>query len=230
MKKIIIAQNILKAVGGVESLFGRGGIEVHPAQTSEDVLVLHRKVKADLIVADLALPVMGGVQLTRSIRGDAALKGVSIIMVCDSHEPAKASCREAGVNAVITKPVDPAALFEKISELIVVPHRKDMRVLLRVSVEDEAGGGTPVFATSENISMSGMLIEANHPYQPGDRLFCCFHVGHSEIKTEGRVVRSVRQQSGRYRCGIQFVNLDTKALIVIEQFVRSRKAGAQKQS
>ncbi len=223
MKKVIIAENILSAVGGEQSLFGRGGIKLYPARTSEDILALHRQRKADLIIADLALPVMGGAALMTRIRGDAALKAVSIIMVYDGKEASRVLCRDAGANAVISQPVDATMLFSRVSELIVVPQRKDMRVLLRVSVDDGRGGSGPVFAASENISMSGMLLEANHPYRPGDRLVCSFHIGHNDVKVEGRVVRAVKGESGRYRCGIQFTNLDTRTMIVIEQFVRSRK-------
>jgi DNA-binding response OmpR family regulator len=227
VKKVIIAENILGSVGGERSLFSRGGITVYPAHTSEDILALHRQKKADLIIADLALPVMGGSALITRIRGDASLKAVSIIMAYDGEEESRVLCRDAGANAVISKPVDATALFSRVSELIVVPQRKDMRALLRVSVDDQRGGGGPVFAASENISMSGMLLEGNHPYRPGDRLECSFHIGHIEVKVEARVVRSVKEASGRYRCGIQFVNLDTKTMIVIEQFVRSRKDNQQ---
>jgi len=226
VKKVIIAQDVLESVDGGHSLFSRGGIKVFPARTSEDIIELHRRLKADLIIADLALPVMGGTALLAKVRGDDALKDVSIIMVHDGRETSAAMCRNAGANAVIGKPLDAAALFARVSELIIVPQRKDMRVLLRVSIEDERGGGGPVFASSENISISGMLIEANRPYRSGDLLLCVFHIGHSEVKAEGRVVRSVRAASGRYRCGIQFVNLDIKAMIVIEQFVRARKAAS----
>jgi CheY-like chemotaxis protein len=228
VKKVIIAENILETIGGVQSLFSRGGITVFPARTSEDLLALHRQKKADLIIADLDLPDMGGAELIARVRRDAALKSVSIIMACDGSEEARKLCREAGANAVVEKPVDATALFARVSELIVVPQRKEMRVLLRVSVEDGLGGTSPIFASSENISMSGMLLETNHPYETGDRLLCSFHIGHSEVKVEGTVVRSVPVASGRYRCGIQFINLDTKTMIVIEQFVHSRKGIPQR--
>ncbi len=223
MKKIIIAHDILESVGGVHSVFGRGSITVYPAKTSEQVLALHREKKADLIITDLTLPVMGGEALISTVRGDAELKDVSIIMAHDGLETSRAVCRQSGANAIIAKPVEATDLFARVSELIVVPQRKDMRVLLRVSIEDGQGGVSPVFAASENISISGMLIEANHPYRTGERLLCSFHINHSEVKIEGRVVRSARAKSGRYHCGIHFTSLDTRTLIVIEQFVQSRK-------
>jgi CheY-like chemotaxis protein len=225
VKKVIIAQEVLGSIDGAHSLFSRGGIKVLTARTSEELIELHRRMRADLIIADLALPVMGGAALLAKVRGDAELRDVSIIMVHDGREASKAICRNAGANAALGKPVDAADLFGRVSELIIVPQRKDMRVMLRVSIEDGRGGG-PVFASSENISISGMLIEVNHPYRPGDLLLCVFHIGHSEVRAEGRVVRFVRAASGRYRCGIHFTNLDTKAMIVIEQYVQSQKGAS----
>jgi CheY-like chemotaxis protein len=219
MKKIIIAESILNSVGKADSLFGRGGITILTARTAEDILVLHRKRRADLIIADLALPVMGGAQLCSAIRQDEALKGVSIIMACDSAELSLPACRDAGANAVIAKPVDPVGLFTKITELLVVPQRKDMRVLMRVSVNG-GNNGASFFATSENISLSGMLLESNYRFKENDRLACSFFIGHSEVLIEGVVMRVERTTAGRSRYGIRFLNPPTKALIVIEQFVQ----------
>jgi CheY-like chemotaxis protein len=229
VKRVIIAEHILTAVGGADSLFGRGGIVSVTARTSEAILALHREKKADLIVSDLSLPRMGGIALIEKVRGDASLRNVSIIMACEGRAAEVDACRAAGANAIIGSPVVAADLFARMSELIVVPRRKDMRVMLRVSIEDSRGAGTPAFAMSENISISGMLLETTHPYRPGERIFCSFHVGHSEVKVEGKVVRTDRRPSGsRYRCGIQFTNIDIKTMVVIEHFVKSRMSAAPK--
>ena len=220
MKTIIIDENVLGALGTGSSIFGRGGIALCPAATSEEILELHRRKRADLIISDHALPAMGGIRMCSAIRADAALKGVSIILASDPDPAVQASCRSAGANAVLTKPLDPAELFSRMSELIVVPQRKDMRVLLQVSVD---GGvlGAPFFASSENISISGMLIETANRFSIGDRLLCSFFIGHSQVKAEAVVMR-VDPGSGRNRYGVRFTNLDTKALIIIEQYVKNR--------
>ncbi len=221
MKKILIAENILKAAGNANSLFSRGGIEIHSAKTSEELLDLHRRLHGDIIVTDFALPVMGGAKLCAAIRGDEALKNVSIILACDKVHAGLPLCKNVGANSMIDKPVDTVELFMKVSELISVPPRRDMRVLLRVAV---SGGvdGSPSFANSENISISGMLMETNQKVAVGDQVNCSFFVGHNEIKVTGKVMRSDLLPSGRYRCGLKFVNLDTKSMIVIEHFVKSR--------
>ena len=221
MKKIIIAENILKAVGSDNSIFRRGGIEVYHAKTSEEMLALHREQKGDVIITDYALPVMGGARLCAIIRGEDSLKGVSIILACEKIHASPALCGSACANSVIEKPVDPVEFFNKVSELIAVPPRRDMRVMLRVAV---SGGrpGLPSFASSENISMSGMLLEMTDALKPGDEMNCAFNIGHSEIKVTAKVTRVDLTSSGRYRCGVKFMNLDTKSLIVIEQFVKAR--------
>lgn len=223
MKTIIIAESILNAVGRCESVFRRGGIVVLPARTSTDVLELHRRKRADLIVADSALPDTDGVQLVAAIRSDDALKGVSIIMACDRERVSLPACRDSGANAIIQKPVDPIELFSLMSELLVVPQRKDMRVLLRVSVNG-GKGASPFFATSENISLSGMLLETNYRFKRDDRITCSFFIGHSEVVVEGTIMRVDPGSSGRTRYGIKFLNPPTKALVIIEQFVKN-KAG-----
>jgi CheY-like chemotaxis protein len=220
MKRLIIAEGILSAFERPDSLFKRGFIDVHPARTSEEILHLHRERRADLIIADEDLPLMGGEKLCSAVRRDADLRDVSLIIVCGT-EAVAARCREAGANAVMMKPADPAVFFGMVAELIVVPVRKDMRVLLRINV---LGGdrSVPFFASSENISISGMLIDAAVRLNKDDRVLCRFYIGHTEMKAEARVIRTDVSPACRFRYGVKFENLDAKMLIIIDQFIRSR--------
>ena len=136
MKKIIIARSIIHTLGSTDSIFRRGTITAYPARTSEEILNIHSVRQADLIVTEDSLPLMGSTRLCATIRSDRLLKNVSIIIVCNNTEESRAQWREAGANAVIARPLDPVLLFSKISELIVIPQRKDLRVSLRVSVEN----------------------------------------------------------------------------------------------
>lgn len=220
MKKIIIADTILAVLDRAGSLFERGGIALHAAATTEEVLFLHREIRADLIIMDAAQPGMGGMALAGMIRRDDALKAVSIIMAWDGDRESLPAPSQTGANALIAKPVDSVELLQKVSDLLVVSQRKNMRVLLRVAVSGSPE--SPIFAQSENVSISGMLLETSHPFAPGDRMTCAFLIGHSDIRTAAEVVRIVPTPSGRYQCGVRFLNLDTKSMIVIEQFVRTR--------
>jgi len=221
MKNVIITKNILEVVEKSGTLFGRGGVKVHPAASAADVLELHRKIKADLIVAEFAMPVMNGAQLCAAIRAEPGLKAVSVIIACDDSKVMQAACKDAGANAVITKPVDPFDLFSKIAELIIIPQRKDMRVLLRVSVDGKDEASTFI-ARSYNISVSGMLLETKRELKVGDVMKCTFNIAHTEISAECTVMRADGAESGTYRYGVRFHNLAARSLIIIEQYVKSR--------
>jgi CheY-like chemotaxis protein len=221
MKKVIIAEPVLRAVEKSNTLFGRGGIAVFPAPTSEDILALHRVNKADLIVTDFALPVMDGTRLCLAIRSDPALKDVSLIMVCDAGGLFQAQCLQAGANTVMTKPVDPFELFTHVAELLVISQRQDMRASLHVSAarREEA---TSFPGVSRNISISGMLLEAETELQKGERLACAVDIGGREITTECEVVRVEKSSTSGFHYGVKFLNLDTKSMIIIDQFVRGK--------
>jgi CheY-like chemotaxis protein len=221
MKKVIIAQTILDAIEHGSTLFGRGSIKLYPALSAEAILELHRQIKADLIIAEFSLPVMGGIRLCSSVRSEPGLKDVSIILYCDDNRVYQAACRDAGANAVIQKPVDSFDLFSKLSELIIIPERKDMRVLLQISVAGRQQESTFI-ATSYNISISGMLLETRRQLNMGDKLICSFNILRAEVNAQCLIMRVDRTDTGHFRYGAKFLGLDTKSIVVIEQYVKSR--------
>lgn len=69
----------------------------------------------DVIVIDFEMPDMDGVELTRAIRADPRLTGVSIVMVTGRHQVAdKLAGLGAGVDDYITKPFEPAELSARV--------------------------------------------------------------------------------------------------------------------
>ncbi len=219
MKKIIIARSILHSIGGQDVFFSRGNLKVYTARTSEEVLNIHGVQRADVIITESTLPLMGGVKLCAAIRGDADLKDVSIILVCDGTEAEH--CGEAHANAVLPKPLDPVQLFSKVSELLLVPRRQHIRSLLHVSVNGREGNSS-FLGVSSNISISGLLLETDRPLKKGDAATCAVTIGRREIVAQCVVMRAEKASSGKYRYGVKFVNLDMKALVLIEQFVKGR--------
>jgi response regulator RpfG family c-di-GMP phosphodiesterase len=220
MKKIIIARNLLNDLEESNTILKRSSITFFPALSSEEILNLHGVKRADLIITDAALPLMGGAKLCSRIRHDAELAYVSIIVICDETENSVSPYQEAGANVVIRRPVEPGTLLWHASELLVIPHRKDMRVLLRVSLEG-MGEKASFFAQSQNISLSGMLLETDRVLNPGDRLTCSFNIAHNEIALTSVVERVETTVSKRNRYGVRFMDCDTKSLIIIENFVKA---------
>lgn len=72
-----------------------------------------------IVFTDLHMPAVNGVELTRRIRANAALAGVTIIMVTSSQNPADhAAARDAGADEYIAKYPTVAALKQLVQRYL----------------------------------------------------------------------------------------------------------------
>jgi two-component system cell cycle response regulator DivK len=78
-----------------------------------------RALKPDLVLMDLAMPRMSGLEATRILKGDPETCAIKIIAVtAHAMEANRAECIEAGCDGYATKPVEFAALFALIRETL----------------------------------------------------------------------------------------------------------------
>ncbi len=73
----------------------------------------------DIIIMDIRMPEMSGIETCRAIRQNEKLKDIPILfLTADSDEYTTMSAMEAGGDHFITKPIRPALLIGMIKELI----------------------------------------------------------------------------------------------------------------
>ena len=78
-----------------------------------------RAVSPDLIVLDVMMPKMNGLEAAKVLKGDPATASIPIIMLsAKAQDIDQEAGREAGVNFYMTKPFDPLELLDKAAELI----------------------------------------------------------------------------------------------------------------
>ena len=90
----------------------RQGYEVVEASDGQAALSLLESELPDLVVTDLAMPVMDGIELIHRLRNDDRTATLPILVV--TAEPtiqAERSARRAGAAAVLPKPLDVPALL-----------------------------------------------------------------------------------------------------------------------
>ncbi len=81
------------------------------ASNGRDAVELLRQNAVDLVVTDLNMPVMDGEALLLEIKGSAAWQQIPVIVITStSNDVREKALREVGAEAVISKPVNPAAL------------------------------------------------------------------------------------------------------------------------
>lgn len=96
---------------GFEPLTGTNGQEAFAfVETGEPV---------ELVITDMNMPVMDGMELVEKLRATEGYESVPVIMVTtESESSQRALAQKAGVTAFITKPFKPDALKAKILEVL----------------------------------------------------------------------------------------------------------------
>ena len=89
------------------------GLIVELADDGQQALVMAQQNRYALILMDMQMPVMNGVEATKAIRSDSLNKTTPILaMTANAFEEDRQICLEAGMNDHIVKPVDQQLLFE----------------------------------------------------------------------------------------------------------------------
>ena len=119
MKRVLIAEDEPSIVLSLEFLFGEAGYEVFSAANGADALTLARERKPDLLVLDVMLPVVDGFEVCRTLRADAELAGMRILMLtARGREREAARGLALGANAYMTKPFGTRDLIKVVAELL----------------------------------------------------------------------------------------------------------------
>ncbi len=92
--------------------------EVLTAFNGIDALELAIKYIPDLIIMDIRMPGISGIETCRKLRLIDSLKTIPVLfLTADSDEYTTMNAFEAGANHFITKPIRPSILLEMIQEL-----------------------------------------------------------------------------------------------------------------
>ncbi len=169
MVKIVLTAEIMKLIEKNKSFLDRSHIELFTAHSNDDVLRIHRIQKADIIITTLHWSGMKVENLCSTIRADEALRKVSVIIICPNNAEDIMKSSLCNPAAVITKPVVPEKLLEKVQQLMDISARDSYRVAVEVLIE-AANMDKPFFGRSMNISTSGILIETKMVLEKGSQV------------------------------------------------------------
>jgi DNA-binding response OmpR family regulator len=223
MQKIIITQDIKALLDQKDHFLNRADVKIFSAASNEEALEIHRAEKADIIIADLDADILKGELFCSTIREDEELCRVSLIITYSGNPNIQriSSCR---ANAFIKKSADPALLIEKARQLMSIPVREAYRTPIGITVNCDSTGG-PSLGYSENISVTGMLIDTEKTFSKGEILLCSFVLPDStHVRTKAEIVRisarATEHDANQY--GIRFLDLDAACRTAIADYVRKR--------
>lgn len=109
---VLVVEDNLITQELISKILSHFGITVHLAVNGMEGIEMARSLKPDLILMDIFMPVLNGIEATRAIREDAETRDIPIIVLsAGALQNEKTSAREAGVNDYLVKPISLDALM-----------------------------------------------------------------------------------------------------------------------
>jgi DNA-binding response OmpR family regulator len=95
------------------------GYEILTASDGEEALAVAREKRPDLILLDIMMPKLNGIEVCRRLKSDSSLPFMPIIMVTAKADPKDVVAGlEAGADEYLAKPVDQTALVARVKSML----------------------------------------------------------------------------------------------------------------
>ncbi|MEZ6144038.1 MAG: response regulator [Planctomycetaceae bacterium] len=124
--RILLAEDTPANQKVVKAILTKRGHQVDIADNGREAMDLHQQQDYDLILMDVQMPTMDGLQATEAIRQLASTNKANIpiiAMTAHARREDRQKCFNAGMDAYIAKPIDARGLLK----LIESSHRKKVR-------------------------------------------------------------------------------------------------------
>jgi DNA-binding response OmpR family regulator len=131
---ILVAEDDRDIAELIAHYFSRAGWRARLTETGDDALASVRRTPVDLVILDVMLPGLSGLEVCRALRADKTTAAIPIIMVtARAEESDRIIGLEIGADDYIAKPFSPNELVARV------------RALMRRSKRTEPTGSTLTF-------------------------------------------------------------------------------------
>lgn len=119
MSEIVIVDDNKESIMLMQKILERSGHDVVVLESAPEALEYGKSNVPDIIITDIVLPGMGGIELIEQLRKMSSFNKVAIIASTGySSEKMEKEALEAGCDVFLTKPYSPAKLLELVDKLI----------------------------------------------------------------------------------------------------------------
>jgi len=117
---ILIVNDAPEQLGLMRSLLEKAGYSVFTAEDGVQGLNLAKKNKPDLVISDVSMPQMNGLEFCEQLRSDSELKAVPILLVSALQKDTESIVAglKAGADDYLEVPFDSTRLVAKVSRLL----------------------------------------------------------------------------------------------------------------
>ncbi|MFL5729877.1 MAG: response regulator [Cytophagaceae bacterium] len=210
-RKILIVDDEPDILEILEYNLAMINLEIRMARDGKEAVDVAKEFLPDLILLDIMMPVMDGIEACRAIRKIPELKDVFIIfLTARSEEYSEVAAFEAGANDFIVKPIKPRALVSRINAFFKRDvEEKDNHVIRVKNISIDKTSYT-VYKDSQRIAMARKEFEllylfCQNPNKIFNREELLKQVWGSDVYVVSRTV-DVHIRKIREKIGAEYIN------------------------
>lgn len=118
-RKVLIADDEAHILYVVKMKLQKGGFEVVMAMDGREALELAAKTKPCLMISDLQMPLMSGLEVAAALYRDEATRHIPIILLtAKGFEIDHQATADTNIKMVMTKPFSPKDLLARANEVL----------------------------------------------------------------------------------------------------------------
>ena len=119
MSTVLIVEDNDKNMKLARDVLQAKGYQTLEALTGEEGVKLAKEKQPDLVLMDIQLPGINGIEAFRQIRGDAKTRGIPVVALTASVTPTdRSAINAAGFDAFLSKPINLKEFVETVRRLV----------------------------------------------------------------------------------------------------------------
>lgn len=225
MMKILLVDDMRNFLDLEVSFLRRANSKIIVAKDGAEALKLAKIERPHIIMLDVVMPKLNGIECCRILKSDPALKKIPVIMVTSTDREAESV--KAGCDDFVRKPINESAFLEEIQKFVEIKIRKEERYDISTEVKYTYRGKI-VSVYTRDMSYSGFSIitEDNIPLDIILDLELMIQLrGKNEPhKCRAKVVRTFEERAGDRvikGIGLELVVAPSKTISTIKAFIDS---------
>jgi CheY-like chemotaxis protein len=224
MHKILLVDDTRNFLDLEATFLQRAECRILTASTGLEAIRVAKAERPDLILLDIEMPEMNGIQACRILKSDPLTQKIPVIILTSMQMEDEA--RRAGADHYVRKPVDEPRFLAEVRRYLPIRERHDPRVALETEFTYWRDG-EPAAAKLMNLSRTGFFVTSEELQPVGARLEISFKLpgdyAGKLITAEAMVVR--RSEGDPRGFGCRFFQISSGARLYVEEFLE--RAGAR---
>ena len=238
IRYILVVDSKAQELFTTSLLLQRFDYQVWTANTTAQALEMAAVAVPALVIADLSLPGMNGMDLLHLLKQDPRTSSVPVVLLIPAgNEAIVKRCLDEGAAGCISRPIQAEELFRAVQASVEPSPRENIRIETRLAV---SVNNVPLKCIEGEcasiLSEYGMYVPMTKPYPKNEQLTVQIKINNRSVSVKASVLYHHTYGEGPFKepgMGLKFIGMASEDQDFIRQFIReetmkSINAGAVK--